>query len=68
MFNLCLLKHGDASSLQRVYLKDLHMTKIIKGTDIQVYNTQFASTLKTDLANVTKYQNVMSLSCNCVCF
>lgn len=36
MFNLCLLKQSDASSLQRVYLKDLHMTKIIKGADIQV--------------------------------
>ncbi|KAM8836922.1 tudor domain-containing protein 1 [Spinachia spinachia] len=28
-------KLGDACSLQRVYLKDLHVTKIIKGADIQ---------------------------------
>ncbi|XP_028423126.1 tudor domain-containing protein 1 isoform X3 [Perca flavescens] len=36
-------KHGNASSLQRVYLKDLHMTKIIKGTDIQASVVEFYS-------------------------
>ncbi|XP_071385960.1 tudor domain-containing protein 1-like, partial [Centroberyx affinis] len=29
------VNHSDASSLQRVYLKDLEMNKITKGTDIQ---------------------------------
>uniref|UniRef100_A0AAQ4QZE9 Tudor domain-containing protein 1 n=1 Tax=Gasterosteus aculeatus aculeatus TaxID=481459 RepID=A0AAQ4QZE9_GASAC len=43
MFNLCLLKQSDASSLQRVYLKDLHMTKIIKGADIQASVLEFYS-------------------------
>ncbi|KAF3704392.1 Tudor domain-containing protein 1 [Channa argus] len=38
-----LLKHGDASSPQRVYLKDLHTTKIIKGTDIQASVVEFYS-------------------------
>uniref|UniRef100_A0A7N6B5J1 Tudor domain-containing protein 1 n=1 Tax=Anabas testudineus TaxID=64144 RepID=A0A7N6B5J1_ANATE len=36
-------KHGDNSSLQRVYLKDLHMTKMIKGTDIQATVVEFYS-------------------------
>ncbi|XP_059180349.1 tudor domain-containing protein 1 [Centropristis striata] len=36
-------KHDDASILQRVYLKDLHMTKIIKGTDIQASVVEFYS-------------------------
>lgn len=67
MFNLCLLKHGDASSLRRVYLKDLHVTKIINGTDVQVQHTHFASNVNTDLGNIVKYQNAMSLCCNCVC-
>lgn len=53
--NFCLSKPGDASSHQRVYLKDLRMTKVIKGTDIQVYHTQFASTLEIDLANVIEF-------------
>lgn len=55
LFNFCLSKPGDASSHQRVYLKDLRMTKVIKGTDIQVYHTQFASTLEMDLANVVEF-------------
>uniref|UniRef100_A0A4W6CCG7 Tudor domain-containing protein 1 n=1 Tax=Lates calcarifer TaxID=8187 RepID=A0A4W6CCG7_LATCA len=37
------LKHGDASSLQRVYLKDLHMTKITARTDIQASVVEFYS-------------------------
>ncbi|XP_039990647.1 tudor domain-containing protein 1 isoform X2 [Xiphias gladius] len=37
------LKHADASSLQRVYLKDLHMTKSIMGTDIQASVIEFYS-------------------------
>ncbi|KAE8284044.1 Tudor domain-containing protein 1 [Larimichthys crocea] len=36
-------KHGDASSLQRVYLKDLQMTKVTKGTDIQASVVEFHS-------------------------
>ncbi|XP_068440058.1 tudor domain-containing protein 1 isoform X2 [Clinocottus analis] len=36
-------KQGDAFSLQRVYLKDLHMTKIIKGTEIQASVVEFYS-------------------------
>ncbi|XP_035513908.1 tudor domain-containing protein 1 isoform X3 [Morone saxatilis] len=36
-------KHGDASSLQRVYLKDLQMSKVIKGTDIQASVVEFYS-------------------------
>ncbi|XP_070783515.1 tudor domain-containing protein 1 [Enoplosus armatus] len=36
-------KHGDAFSLKRVYLKDLHMTKVIKGTDIQASVVEFYS-------------------------
>ncbi|XP_074476299.1 tudor domain-containing protein 1 isoform X2 [Sebastes fasciatus] len=36
-------KPGDASSLQRVYLEDLHMTKIIKGEDIQASVIEFYS-------------------------
>uniref|UniRef100_A0A8C4HYP7 Tudor domain containing 1 n=1 Tax=Dicentrarchus labrax TaxID=13489 RepID=A0A8C4HYP7_DICLA len=35
--------HGDASSLQRVYLKDLQMSKVIKGTDIQASVVEFYS-------------------------
>ncbi|XP_029312233.1 tudor domain-containing protein 1 [Cottoperca gobio] len=38
---LLQFKHGDASSHQRVYLKDLHMTKVIKGTDIQASVVEF---------------------------
>ncbi|XP_044033632.1 tudor domain-containing protein 1 isoform X2 [Siniperca chuatsi] len=34
-------KHGDVSSIQRVYFKDLHMAKIIKGTDIQASVVEF---------------------------
>lgn len=34
--HLCLLKLGDVSGSQRVYLKDLQITKVKKGTDIQV--------------------------------
>ncbi|XP_030611149.1 tudor domain-containing protein 1 [Archocentrus centrarchus] len=37
------LKHGDSCSLQRVYFKDLHVTKIIKGTDIQATVVEFYS-------------------------
>ncbi|XP_041672490.1 tudor domain-containing protein 1 [Cheilinus undulatus] len=37
------LKHGDAPSIKRVYLRDLHMTKIIKGTDIQASVVEFYS-------------------------
>ncbi|XP_063748517.1 tudor domain-containing protein 1 isoform X2 [Eleginops maclovinus] len=36
-------KHCDASSLQRVYIKDLHVRKIIKGTDIQATVVEFFS-------------------------
>lgn len=46
-FKICILKHGESSSLQRVYFKDLHVTKIIKGTDIQVKCIQFASSFKS---------------------
>ncbi|KAI3365245.1 hypothetical protein L3Q82_010339, partial [Scortum barcoo] len=34
-------KHGDAPGPQRVYLKDLHVTKIIKGTEIQASVVEF---------------------------
>nr|XP_004567589.2 tudor domain-containing protein 1 [Maylandia zebra] len=37
------LKHGELSSLQRVYFKDLHVTKVIKGTDIQARVVEFYS-------------------------
>uniref|UniRef100_A0A3P8PUR5 Tudor domain-containing protein 1 n=1 Tax=Astatotilapia calliptera TaxID=8154 RepID=A0A3P8PUR5_ASTCA len=37
------LKHGESSSLQRVYFKDLHVTKVIKGTDIQARVVEFYS-------------------------
>ncbi|KAK5881266.1 hypothetical protein CesoFtcFv8_022086 [Champsocephalus esox] len=36
-------KQCDASSLERVYFKDLHMTKSIKGTDIQASVVEFYS-------------------------
>ncbi|KAK9530366.1 hypothetical protein VZT92_011871 [Zoarces viviparus] len=36
-------KQGDASSLQRVFFKDLHMPKIINGTDIQATVLEFYS-------------------------
>ncbi|XP_042364583.1 tudor domain-containing protein 1 [Plectropomus leopardus] len=36
-------KHGDAANLQRVYLKDLPLTKIIKGTEIQASVVEFYS-------------------------
>ncbi|XP_034415209.1 tudor domain-containing protein 1 [Cyclopterus lumpus] len=36
-------KQGDEFSFQRVYLKDLHMTKIIKGTEIQASVVEFYS-------------------------
>lgn len=57
MFNLCLSKQGDASasSLQRVFMKDLQVTKVIKGTDIQVQHPQSISETKSDLANVIRY-------------
>uniref|UniRef100_A0A669E863 Tudor domain-containing protein 1 n=1 Tax=Oreochromis niloticus TaxID=8128 RepID=A0A669E863_ORENI len=35
--------HGESSSFQRVYFKDLHVTKIIKGTDIQACVVEFYS-------------------------
>ncbi|XP_010790420.1 tudor domain-containing protein 1 [Notothenia coriiceps] len=36
-------KQCDASSLERVFFKDLHMTKSIKGTDIQASVVEFYS-------------------------
>ncbi|KAM6963471.1 tudor domain-containing protein 1 [Tautogolabrus adspersus] len=40
---LLLLEHGDAPILKRVYLKDLHMTTVIKGTEIQASVVEFYS-------------------------
>uniref|UniRef100_A0A7N8XPG8 Tudor domain containing 1 n=1 Tax=Mastacembelus armatus TaxID=205130 RepID=A0A7N8XPG8_9TELE len=40
---MCFLKHGDTSSLHRVYLKDLHMIKITEGADIQASVVEFYS-------------------------
>ncbi|XP_037319473.2 tudor domain-containing protein 1 isoform X2 [Pungitius pungitius] len=39
--SLLVSEQGNASSPQRVYLKDLHLTKIIKGDDIQASVLEF---------------------------
>ncbi|KAM9425851.1 tudor domain-containing protein 1 [Pholidichthys leucotaenia] len=41
--SLSVLNHNDASSPQRVYFKDLNMTKIIKGTEIKATVIEFYS-------------------------
>uniref|UniRef100_A0A673ANQ3 Tudor domain containing 1 n=1 Tax=Sphaeramia orbicularis TaxID=375764 RepID=A0A673ANQ3_9TELE len=40
---LPLSKHGDAFGTQRIYFKDLHMAKVIQGTEIQATVLEFYS-------------------------
>ncbi|XP_040922770.1 tudor domain-containing protein 1 [Toxotes jaculatrix] len=42
-FGLLELKHADTSSQQRIYLKNLHTSKVITGTDIQASVVEFYS-------------------------